>query len=80
MGAQNFETQMRTQILVIRVQLPLGWNTYLLFNTDTVNFEWKTDEAETESICFVNFVFWQCLNCQWMGDGAVGKKVLFKAS
>ena len=39
----------------MRVQLPLGWNTYLFLNTDTGNFEWKTDEGETESICFVNF-------------------------
>ena len=46
---------MRTPTLAARVQLPLGWNTNLLFNTDAGNFEWKTDEGETESICFVNF-------------------------
>ena len=25
------------------VQLPLEWNTYLLFNSDIVNFVWKID-------------------------------------
>ena len=45
-GAWNFETQLRTQTLAVRVKLLLEWNTYLLFNTDTVNFVWKTDEGE----------------------------------
>ena len=50
-----FETQLRTPTLTVRVQLPLGWNTYLLFNTDTVNFAWEADEGEAESI--VLFLF-----------------------
>ena len=37
---------MRTSSLAVRVQLPLGWNTYLLFDSDIVNFVWKTDEGE----------------------------------
>ena len=39
----------------MRVQLPLGWNIYLIFNTDIVSFVWKTDEGEAESIVFINF-------------------------
>ena len=31
---------------MVRVQLPLGWNTYLLFNTDTINIVWKTDGGD----------------------------------
>ena len=58
---------MRTPTLAVRVQLPLGWNTYLLFNTDTVNFAWKTDEAE--SIVLLIFVLWRCLNLRWIGGG-----------
>ena len=39
---------MKTPTLPVRVQLPLGWNTYLLFNTDTVSFVWKNNERERE--------------------------------
>ena len=35
--------------------LPLGRNTYVLFNTDIVNFVWKTDEAG--SIVLLIFFF-----------------------
>ena len=41
--------------MAIRVQLPLGWNTYVFFNTDIVSFVWKTDEGEGRKHCFVNF-------------------------
>ena len=37
------------------LQLPLGWNPCLLFNSDIVNFVWKADEGGTESI--VLFIF-----------------------
>ena len=57
--AQNVETQLRTLTLAVRVQLPLGWNTCVLFNTDIVNFVWKTDE--TESTILLIFVLWQNL-------------------
>ena len=30
-----------------------------------MNFEWKTDEEEPESIVLLIFVFWWCLNCKW---------------
>ena len=51
------------------VQLPLGWITYVLFNTDTVNVAWKTDEAE--SIVLLIFALWRCLNLRWMRGGGV---------
>ena len=47
---------MRTPTLAVLVQLPLIWNTYLLFNTDIVNFVCKTGESEVESIALF-FVF-----------------------
>ena len=68
----GYKTQLRTLTLVVWVQLPLGWNTYLLFNTDIVNFVWKTDERETEIIVLLIFVLWQCLNLCWIGGGGVG--------
>ena len=62
------------------ITVRLGWNTYLLFNTDIVNFVWKTDEGEAKSIVFVNFYFLVVLEYRWMrGDGG-GQKVLFRAS
>ena len=39
------------------MQLPLGWNTYLLFNFDIVNFARKTDEGEAESIALLFLFF-----------------------
>ena len=36
--------------LVVRVQLPLGWHTYLLFKSDVKNFVWKTDEGRQEAL------------------------------
>ena len=38
-------------------QLPLGWNTYLLFNFDIVNFVWKADEGKAESIVLLFLFF-----------------------
>ena len=37
---------MRTPILAILVNLPLEWNIYLLFNSDIVNFVWKSNEGK----------------------------------
>ena len=37
---------LKIPLLAILVYLPLEWNTYLLFNSDIVNFVWKTDEGE----------------------------------
>ena len=68
----NFENQLRTPTLAVRVQLPLGWNTYLVFNTNNVNFVWKTNEGEAESIVLLIFVLWRCLNCQWKTGSGVG--------
>ena len=72
--------QLRTTTLVVQVQLPLGWNTHLLLNTDIVNFVWKTDDGEAESIVLLIFVLWRCLNLQWMSGGEVGQNVLCRAS
>ena len=58
----NNNNKNRAPALAIRVHLPFGWNTYLLFNTDIVHFVWKTDEEEAESVVLLVFVFWQCLN------------------
>ena len=80
MGAQTVEIQLRTPTLAAQVQLPLGWNTYVLFNTDIVNFLWKTDEGEAESIVLLIFVLGWCLNLRWMRVGGVGQDILFRAS
>ena len=52
----------------------------MLFNIDIVNFVWKTDAGEAESIVLISSVCWQCLNLQWMRGGGVGQKALFRAS
>ena len=41
---------------MVLVQLPLGWNNYLRFNTDMVDFMWKTDEGEAKEIVLLVFV------------------------
>ena len=48
---------MRTLTLSVWFQLPLGRSTYLLFNTDIVNFVWKTDDGEAESIVLLFLFF-----------------------
>ena len=48
--------------MAVLVKLSLEWNTYLLFDSDIMNFVWKTDEGETESIVSLIFVLWQCFN------------------
>ena len=70
---------MKTLTLAVEVKLPLRWNTYLLLNTDTVDFDWKTDEGETESIVFLIFLWW-CLNCRPMRGSEVEQKVLLKGT
>ena len=75
---KTVETQLRTPTLVVWVQLPLGWNTYVLFNTNIVNFAWKTDEAQ--SIVMLIFILWWCLNLRWMRGGGVRLEVLFRTS
>ena len=42
---------------MVLIQLPLEWNAYLLFNPDIVNFVWKRDDEEAESIVLLTFVF-----------------------
>ena len=41
--------------------MALGWNTYLLFNSDIVNFVWKTDEREIDSTVLLIFAFGSAL-------------------
>ena len=69
---------MRTATLAVRVQLPLGWNTYLLFNTGIVKFVAKTDEEEAESTDLLFFILWWCLNRRWMGGGGVEQMSYFE--
>ena len=48
----------------------------MLFDTNIVNFVWKTDEGEEENIVLLIFVLSWCLNFRWMrggGSGAVGQ-------
>ena len=70
--------------LIILVQFPGSEISPGLFqdfiNTDIVNFVWKTDEGEAESIVLLIFVLWRFLNLQWIRGGGVGQKVLFRAS
>ena len=63
---------MRTPTLAVRVQLPLGWNTYLLSNTDIVNFMWKTIEGEVENIVLLIFVLFSSLVDEGWWSGAEG--------
>ena len=65
---------------MVRVQLPLGWNTYLFFISDIVNFVWKTDEGEAGSLIFLFFFLRGYFNCRWVRDGGVWEEVLFRAS
>ena len=61
----------------------LEWNTYLNFNSDIVNFVWKTNEGEgrgAESIVLSIFVLWSCFTCQWERGCGLLQKVLFRAS
>ena len=62
---------MRPATLTFRVQLPLEWNSYLLSSTDIVNFVWKTDEGEAESIVLLICFF----GGAWIVDrwGVVGR-------
>ena len=71
---------MTTPILTVLIQLPLEWNTHLFFNSDIVNFVWKTDKGEEKSIVLLTFVLWQCFNHRWVRSCGVGQKVLIRAS
>ena len=64
-------TQLRTPTLPVRVQLMLAWNTYLVFNTDIVNFAVKTN---AESTVLLIFLLWRSLHRRWMRGGGVGQK------
>ena len=75
MVAQTVDTKLRTSTLAVGVQLSLGWNTYVLFN-NILNFVWKTDEWEEESIALLIFVLWRCLNFRWMSGGRGGGRPL----
>ena len=69
---------MKTPTLVVRVQLPLGCNTYLLFNSDIVNFVGKIDEGEAKNIVLVIFDLLWRLNCRWVRVGGVEQIILFR--
>ena len=52
----------------------------LLSNSDIVNFVWKTDEGEAESIVLLIFVLRRCFNRRLVRGRGVGQKSLFRAS
>ena len=74
---------LRTSIPADLVHLLLEWITYLLLNSDIVNFVWKTDEGGgwwTKSIVLLIFVLWHCFNRWWVRDCWLGQKVLFRVA
>ena len=70
--------------MAVVFHLLLDWNTYLLFNSDIVNFVWKTDErwgeGRAESIVLLIFVLWHCFDLRSVKVCGVGQKVLFRSS
>ena len=55
---------------MVRVSLPLGWNTCLLINFGIENFGWKTCEVEKESIILLIFpagVLLMSVDVGWCG-------------
>ena len=71
-----------TPIPAVLVRLLLEGNTYLLFNSDIVNFVWKTVKGggERESIVLLIFVIWRCFNRRWVSGCGLGQKLPFRAS
>ena len=49
--------------MAVRVQLPLWWNTYLLYSSDIM---WETNEGEAENIALLIFVRCRCFNRRWV--------------
>ena len=49
--------------MAVRVQLPLWWNTYLLYSSDIM---WETNEVEAENIALLIFVRCWCFNRRWV--------------
>ena len=67
---------------MVWIQLPLECNSYLLFNSDIVNFVWKTDEGDAGgNVLLILVLWWWCFYCMrwWARDGGMGQKVLFTA-
>ena len=65
--------------MAILVHLLLEWNTYLLFNSDIVNFVWKINGGGgsgwvrgAESIVFLIFVIWCYFNRRWVRGCGLG--------
>ena len=72
-----------TPIPAVLVRLLLEGNTYLLFNSDIVNFVWKPIRGgggKTESIVLLIFVIWRCFNRRWVSGCGLGQKVSFRVS
>ena len=72
-------SQLRTPVPPVLIHLLLQWNTYLYFNSDIVNFVWKTDYGGGErgnKHCFVNFYSLALLYLS-VGEGIwVGAEIL----
>ena len=62
--AWTVENQLRTPTLAVRVQLLLGWNTYVLFNTDIVNF---VENRRGRKHSFFNFCSLTVAEGWWSG-------------
>ena len=63
--------------MAIRVQLQLD-GILISFLILTVNFVWKADEREGESIISLIFAPWRCFNHQWVSGGGVGVENLIQ--
>ena len=56
------------------ITVRMEWNTYLLFNSDIVNFVWKTDEGEVASIALLFLFFGSVLIVSVWGLVEWGRK------
>ena len=75
-------SQLRTLAPAVLVLLLSEWNTYLDFNSDIVNFVWKTNQegGRSREHYLLIFVLWRCFTCRWVRGCWLGQKVLFRAS
>ena len=68
---------LRTPVPAVLVHLLLEWKIYLHFNSDIVNFVWKTNEERgrgAENIVLLIFVLWRCFTCRWVRSCGLGRR------
>ena len=51
--------------------------TLICFSILILNFMWKTEEGEAESIVLLIFVLWRCFNRRWVKSYGVMQKIVF---